>query len=376
MNKFLETMILDNTVRSYLLVLAVILFLLLFKRLLSHSVASLLFLFVRRNWKKIEKREFISLIIRPLSWFITISLSVFVIDKLNFPAAWYFKIYGQPTDLILARAGTCLIIIYFTWFIISLIDFIALILEQKAKTTKDKNDDQLIVFFRDFLKVIVSILGILLIIKAGFNQNVGTVLTGLSIVGAAMALAAKESLENLIASFIIFFDKPFYTGDTLKVNNVTGMVEHIGLRSTRIRTVDKTLVTVPNKQMVDSVVDNLSMRNQRRAEIKLEFVAKSPTADIETLIKRTDEILAGYKDEIVKHSVFFSEFNKNGITITIEFFTIHFTMAEFNKLKQDFNLSLKKMIEELKLELASGGSDINIFSGDPNAGAPKNQTII
>lgn len=369
-------MILDNTVKSYLLVLAVILFLLLFKRLLSHSVASVLFLFVRRNWKTIEKKEFVSLIIKPLSWFITISLSIFVIDKLNFPSAWYFKIYGHPTDDIFAKAGTCLIIIYFTWFVISLIDFIALILEQKAKTTKDKNDDQLIVFFRDFLKVIVSILGILLIIKAGFNQNVGTILTGLSIVGAAMALAAKESLENLIASFIIFFDKPFYTGDTLKVNNVTGMVEHIGLRSTRIRTTDKTLVTVPNKQMVDSVVDNLSMRNQRRAEMKIELVAKSHTADIETFIKKADEILAGYKDEIIKHTVFFSEFNKNGVTITIEFYTIHFTMADFNKLKQSFNLSVKKLIEDLKLELASGGSDINIFSGDPAAGAAKNQPII
>ena len=55
--------------------------------------------------------------------------------------------------------------------------------------------------------------------------------------GAALALAAKESIENLIASFIIFFDKPFFTGDTLKVNNVSGTVEKIGLRSTRIRTI-------------------------------------------------------------------------------------------------------------------------------------------
>jgi MscS family membrane protein len=273
MMKFLETVIFDNTVQSYLVVLGVILFVLLFQRLLSHSVASLLFLLVRRNWKTIQKKDFVALMMKPLEWFITISVAVFTIDKLNFPSAWYFKIYGRPTDEILDKTGTCLIIIYFIWFILSLIDFIALILEQKALTTKDKSDDQIIVFFRDFLKVIFTIFGILLLIKVVFNQDVGSILTGLSIVGAAMALAAKESLENLIASFIIFADKPFFTGDTLKVNNVAGMVEHIGLRSTRIRTVDKTLVTVPNKQMVDSVVDNLSMRSQRRAEIKLEFDA-------------------------------------------------------------------------------------------------------
>jgi MscS family membrane protein len=285
MIKFLETILLDNSIKSYLAVFGTILFVWLFRKSLSKTVASLLFIFVRRNWKTIEKKDFVALIIKPLAWFITISISVFAIDKLNFRKPGMYEIYDHSTEEILNKFGTCLIIIYFTWFVTSLIDFIALILEQKAKLTKDKSDDQLIVFFRDFLKVIVSILGILLIIRAGFNQNIGTVLTGLSIVGAAMALAAKESLENLIASFIIFFDKPFFTGDFLKVNNVTGTVEHIGLRSTRIRTIDKTLVTVPNKQMVDSIVDNLSLRIQRRAEIKMEFTPNSLTASIETLIQ-------------------------------------------------------------------------------------------
>jgi MscS family membrane protein len=349
---------------------------LLFQRVLSQSVASILFLLVKRNWKTIQRKDFIGLMIKPLGWFITVSVSVFAIDKLTFPTAWYFKIYGRPSDVLLDKTGSCLIIIYFIWFTLSLIDFIAMILEQKAKTTKDKSDDQIIVFFRDFLKAITTILGILLLIKVVFNQDVSTVLTGLSIVGAALALAAKESIENLIASFIIFFDKPFYTGDTLKVNNVFGTVEHIGLRSTRIRTIDKTLVTVPNKQMVDSVVDNLSMRSQRRAEIKLEFDAKSATASVEKLMEEIKKLLSQNTEQILKYSVFFSEFNKNGITVTIEFFTIHFSMTEFNQLKQSINIGLKKIIEDLKLELASAGSDINIFSGDPNAGAAKNQSII
>ena len=373
---FLETLFLDNTLKSYGIVLGTIAFVLLFKRLLSHYVASLLFLFVKNHWKTIEKKEFISLIIKPLAWFITISISVFAIDKLIFPEAWKFTIYGHPTEEILEKIGKCLIVLYFIWFVLSLINFVALIFEQKAKTTKDKRDDQLIVFFRDFLKVIVVILGILLLIKAGFNQDVGTVLTGLSIVGAAMALAAKESLENLIASFIIFFDKPFFTGDTLKVNNVTGTVEHIGLRSTRIRTADKTLVTVPNKQMVDSVVDNFSMRTQRRAELKLEFSAKTNTPELENFIQSAKKMLSEKQDVIEKYSVFFSEYNKNGITITIEYFTIHFSMTEFNQLKETINIELKKQIESLGLEMASAGSDINIFSGDANTGQSKSQPII
>ena len=373
---FLETLFLDNTLKSYGIVLGTIAFVLLFKRLLSHYVASLLFLFVKNHWKTIEKKEFISLIIKPLAWFITISISVFAIDKLIFPDAWKFTIYGHPTEEILEKIGKCLIVLYFIWFVLSLINFVALIFEQKAKTTKDKRDDQLIVFFRDFLKVIVVILGILLLIKAGFNQDVGTVLTGLSIVGAAMALAAKESLENLIASFIIFFDKPFFTGDTLKVNNVTGTVEHIGLRSTRIRTADRTLVTVPNKQMVDSVVDNFSMRTQRRAELKLEFSAKTNTAELENFIQSVKKLLEEKKEFIEKFSVFFSDYNKNGVTVTIEYFTIHFSMTEFNQLKETINIGLKKQIESMGLEMASAGNDINIFSGDTSAGQAKSQPII
>ncbi|MFX4531874.1 mechanosensitive ion channel domain-containing protein, partial [Acinetobacter baumannii] len=90
-------------------------------------------------------------------------------------------------------------------------------------------------FFKDFFKVLIVINGILMIIHFSLHKNIGNLLTGLSIVGAALALATRESLENLIASFIIFFDKPFSAGDLVKVHAFTGVVEKIGLRSTRIR---------------------------------------------------------------------------------------------------------------------------------------------
>src|SRR6185295_1989539 len=134
-------------------------------------------------------------------------------------------------------------------------------------------------------------------------------------------LGAKESLENLIASFIIFFDKPFFAGDTVKVNNITGRVEKIGLRSTRILTGDKTLVTMPNKQMVDSVVDNWSMRTQRRAEIRLDLSVKTPVAKIEDIISETKKLLNRNAGQLVNYSVFLRDISKYGITIIVEYFT-------------------------------------------------------
>ncbi len=115
------------------------------------------------------------------------------------------------------------------------------------------------------------IIGVLLVLRYVFNENIGNLVTSLSIVGAAIALSTRESLENIIASFIIFFDKPFTIGDLVKVNGFTGTIEKIGLRSTRIRTQEKTFISVPNKQMVDSIVDNISLRSERKIEMDLQL---------------------------------------------------------------------------------------------------------
>jgi MscS family membrane protein len=263
---FLDTIYLNNTVRSYCIVGGTIILMLLLKRYFSRYVAALLYRLFNHIWKTVDKQNFIDLVVEPLEWLLFILIAFFAIDKLNFPVAWQYKIYGHAVDDVITRLGIGIIIISFTFFLLRIIDFIALVLEQKAAGTTDKSDNQLVIFFRDFLKVIIVIIGLLLLIKACFNQPIGTLLTSLSIVGAAIALAAKESLENLIASFIIFFDKPFTAGDIVKVNAITGTIEKIGLRSTRIRTADKTLVTVPNKQMVDNITDNWSIRTHRGVE--------------------------------------------------------------------------------------------------------------
>ena len=165
--------------------------------------------------------------------------------------------------------------------------------------------------------MILVIIGGLLFIRFVFNKDVGNLLTGLSIVGAAIALATRESLENLIASFIIFFDKPFVTGDSVKVHNFTGTIEKIGLRSTRIRTVDKTYISVPNKQMVDSIVDNISLRTQRKAELRLELKLSVTTNELKDLLASIKRIL-GEKIQVQRNAVYFSETGKNANVITIE----------------------------------------------------------
>jgi MscS family membrane protein len=197
-----------------------------------------------------------------------------------------------------------------------------------------------------------------MILKAGFGLNISSIITGLSIATAAIALALRESLENLIASFIIFFDKPFTVGDLVHVLQITGTVEKIGLRSTRIRTDQKTYVSVPNKQMVDSILDNLSLRTQRKAEIRLEIDVNVPSEDLNKFIETVKTKLT--YPQIEESTVFLTDIRSNAFLVSIDFFTAPIVFNEFQKLKQQKNLEILKLLEEMKIDLAGANKEIKI----------------
>jgi MscS family membrane protein len=242
MKEILNYTFLDNTVEAYLYVLGTIVLIFLIKRLVSKFLASKLLGIITKQ-RSAKRTAFLNLVIKPIEKFLLVFIAYTALDRLYFPNELKIKFFHEhiSTEYIVNIIAITVIVVVFIRLCIRILEFIAQILKEKAIQTDDKSDNQLIVFFNDFFKVLLIIIGILLVIKFGFDKNITTVLTGLSIVGAAVALSMRESLENLIASFIIFFDKPFITGDTVKVQNFTGVIEKIGLRSTRIRTEQKNL---------------------------------------------------------------------------------------------------------------------------------------
>lgn len=349
MNNILNHVFCDNTIKSYLIVLGVILLTILIKKLVSRYCAGLLYRLIGKAGKGITKQSFLSLVVQPLELFILLFIAYVSFDKLTFPTILEFNVFKFTSRQIIESFTNGALVTIFIWLCIRLIDFTALVLVQKANIAKDATDNQLIVFFKDFFKVIIVIVGILMVLHFSFHRNIGNLLTGLSIVGAAIALALRESLENLIASFIIFFDKPFTTGDTVKVLQFTGAVEKIGLRSTRIRTESKTYISVPNKQMVDSVVDNLSLRTQRKAEIKLEMSLKTTANQLSILIAKINGILSS-KELIETYHVHLFETGKNAHIISVDFFaSANDTLESFLKLKDNINFELIELVEELEL---------------------------
>ena len=362
MNDFLEQIWLDNPVKNYLIVAGVILFVIIIKRIISRYLAGLLFRVVNKVWKDVDRKSFTSLLIQPLGFFLLILGSIISLYKLNFPTILNVEIYRYSVKQVVHSIATIVLVISFIWLLLRIIDFSATILEKKANLTPDQSDNQLIVFFRDFFKVMISIVGVMMILNYAFDLNVGSLITGLSILGAAIALALRESLENLIASFIIFFDKPFTTGDLVKVHNVTGTVEKIGLRSTRIRSDYKTSVNVPNKQMVDSVVDNLSLRTQRRGDLKLEFGLQTSSAQLELLIAGVRKILD--RREIEEANVVLTDITGNAVIVQSDYYTAAVTINEFNNIRQEINLQVFKMIEELQVEIAGLRTEVRISKQD------------
>ncbi len=358
MNDFLNQVFLDNTIRSYLIVALVILFVLILKRIISRYFAGLIYQLVRLVWKDVDKKHFSGMVSQPLGLFLLIAVSIVALHKLKFPTVFEVEIYKSTTKEIVHIIGTIILIVSFIWLLLRIIDFVATILHSKASLTPSQSDDQLIVFFKDFFKVVLVIVGILMILKAGFGLNISSVITGLSIATAAIALALRESLENLIASFIIFFDRPFGAGDLVHVQQITGTVEKIGLRSTRIRTEQKTYVSVPNKQMVDSILENLSLRTQRKAEIRLEVGLNISPATLNEFI---EAIKTKMNDPLIESSAaFLNDIKPNAFLINIDFFTAPISITEFNKLKQQKNIEILKLMEQMKIELAGASSDIRI----------------
>lgn len=352
-------MIFDNPLKKYFFIFIAIALSFLLRRIISKFVAGQLFRGAKAIDKGLDKSAFVKLMLPPLEIFLIAFVSIAGIDKLKFPDVLDFDIFEVPFKTIIHGFAKTILIVVFIWLILRTIDFVSLLLKEKSRLAGDLKDHQLVVFFRDFLKAIIGIVGILMVLGLAFGFEVSKLWTGLGIAGAALALSTKESIENLIASFIIFFDKPFMAGDVVKVNGISGAVEKIGLRSTRIRTDLKTFVTVPNKQMVDSIVDNLTLRTYRKAEIRLQFDSSTLSTIIDSFVNECRQMLLS-KLFISDVTVFLNDISGTAFLINIDYFTTPIPLAEFNEIKQKLNLEILGLMESRKIVVAGSGMTVKL----------------
>lgn len=369
-DEFLRLRLADNSVKAILIATGVILIAFIVRRLMSSLIANLLLrLFSNKSrnlYKSVFKKEVVLPFARFLFWFITFT----AIEQLNTPYELKYRIFRRSIHLWMLSIDDMVNIINFTSLLIGIKQFIIVIWKHNAQEKGNKASFQMLSVIGDLIGVVLGLIGFLMILKIAFKQDIGGFVTNLSLVTAALALAAKESLENLIASFIIFLDKPFYVGDYVKVVNISGTIESIGLRSTRIRTQDKSLITVPNKQMVDSVLDNVTYGTHRRFFESLEVSLDTNAQQLTTLVQDIEKLLEQNSNlGVENHIVYLKQTGSNAHIIYVEYLVNAQTkpaLYDYYHVNSIINREIVAIFEREKIHFAQASSTVvNIQQAPP-----------
>ncbi|AZQ60942.1 mechanosensitive ion channel family protein [Flammeovirga pectinis] len=178
-------------------------------------------------------------------------------------------------------------------FFYNLIDLWVAFWLKKANENEDQIQRGFAPFFGMSAKLFIIIIGLVFTVSAlGFD--ITGLLTGLSIGGVAVALAAQDTIRNLFGSIMIFMDRPFIIGDWVKADGVSGSIEQIGLRSTRIRTFENSVVSIPNSRMADFTIDNMGMRIFRRYKTTLRVSYETKPDQLDEFVDRLKELIRNH----------------------------------------------------------------------------------
>jgi len=284
----------------------------------------------------------------PIGYFILLHGFYFAFICLNLPE----KI-GQINILkLIHNAYTLLFSFIMLYLLFKLIDVIGFYIFRMAKDSDNKLDDQLAPLVVKSLRVFVIILGVLFIIQ-NFGYSITSLLAGLGVGGLAFALAAQDTISNLLGSFTIFSDKPFHLGDWIRIGDFEGTVEEVGFRSTRVRRFDQALVTVPNSQFIKNGVTNFSAMKKRRIKFNLGVTYETSVDQMTKVVEGIKQIIKeDHKFDHNFYMVHFTEFGDFSLNIFIYCFSKTTVWDEFLSVREEFNLKIMQLLEELDVKIA------------------------
>jgi MscS family membrane protein len=350
----------ENTLLDYLLFAGILVTGLLLKRLLSTIISKRLYFFLRQN--NVPLKTCIDLLRKPVeSFFVLITVYV-AVSQLHPPASWGLasvNVFG--ISMVIWRTFQFLLISSIAWVAIRSTMFITLVfIEHASRHADSKLDDVFIPFIKDLVVVTICLIAFLAILGIVFHVDVLALVTGLGIGGLAIALAARETLENLLASFMILLDSHFVIGDTIQGDKISGEVEKIGFRSTRLRTPDGSLITVPNRVITAQAIENMTQRNFRKGKIILKLKSDTPGEQLKALTLYVQQLLENHASLYAQDrgSVRFETIGDGFYEIAIIFNTNSSGAALLNDVKQEFNYVLLQYLNDHKISLATPATPI------------------
>lgn len=215
-----------------------------------------------------------------------------------------------------------------------------------------ENSEALKSFFSKVLRFIIVALCVVIILDQ-FSVNVGAFVAGLGISGLAFALAAQDTLSNLIAGVTLLFDRPFEVGDRIKSNGIDGIVTDISFRTTRLKTLNQEYVTIPNKEIANNAIVNLYRIDHLRNAFTITCDYKTTPDQLTQLVDQVSSLLnnhQGVLDDSV--SVSFEGFGSSALNVQVIFVSQSGTWADFVSVRQEINLEIMKIMQTLGIEFA------------------------
>jgi len=201
-------------------------------------------------------------------------------------------------------------------------------------------------FFIKVSKAFVIVVGSVAILQE-WGINVSALLASLGLGGLAFALAAKDTASNLFGGLTVLADKSMKVGDWVKIGSVEGIVEDIGLRTTKIRSFEKSYITVPNQFISNQPLENFSRRNVRRIKMNIGITYDTPREKVVKILEEIRNMLQEHpriaKDQLLM--VYFTNFGDSSLDIFIYCFTDTANWAEYLSIREDVNLKIMEIVE-------------------------------
>ncbi|WP_299825683.1 mechanosensitive ion channel domain-containing protein [uncultured Pontibacter sp.] len=233
-----------------------------------------------------------------------------------------------------------------------LLDFLSRFFERRLSRRGNQAGLSAVLFLRRGIKVALLVLGVILALDTfGFDVTAG--LAALGIGGIALALGAQKTVENFVGSVTLIADQPIRVGDFCKVGNITGTVEQIGMRSTRIRTAERTIVTIPNGEFSSQQIENFAPRDQFLLNPILRLRYDTTPDQISYLLKEIRSALMAHEKINPKQvRVRFTEFGHDSLNLEIYTYVNATDYNDFLEIKEGLFLEMMAILNASGTSLA------------------------
>ena len=252
------------------------------------------------------------------------------------------------------------------WALLRVLSVVKMVLQEIAKKTENVYDDLLVSLVYPVLKAVVWVAAVFFVAENIFNFKVTTLIAGAGVAAMAIAFAAQNTIANIFGALALISDRPFTIGDMISFNGKRGSVVAIGLRSTTLRTLDGTIWCVPNKEVAEASIENIS----KRPNIKWSFAVDLVYETTPEQIKRAKEIvmeilLASPLTDPEKNApaVWFAEYAESSLRLTAVNWFQTTNWAEFCEQREIIQLQILEKLAEEKLELAFNTQTVHLING-------------